>query len=234
MSGNEESASNFQPLILRPGDKMILEQISTGGDRNFGYFIAEKEEGPAAVIDPSGRPDLFSDLLERNKCRLRYVILTHSHYDHSGGAENLIRRNSALLVAHRHADCTVDMAVEDGAVLELGSLRLEIIHTPGHTEDSICVLCQGNLFTGDTLFVGKVGGTDLGHGASMEYESLHRKLMTLPEETRVYPGHDYGAASSSTIGLEKETNPFILCRSFEDFVELKANWAEYKIKHGIK
>jgi glyoxylase-like metal-dependent hydrolase (beta-lactamase superfamily II) len=68
----------------------------------------------------------------------------------------------------------------------------------------------------------------------MEYESLHRKLMTLPEETRVYPGHDYGAASSSTIGLEKETNPFILCRSFEDFVELKANWAEYKIKHGIK
>jgi len=96
------------------------------------------------------------------------------------------------------------------------------------------VLCENILLTGDTLFVGKVGGTDLGRGARAEYDSLNKKLMKLPDETKVYPGHDYGVAPSSTIGREKETNPFILCKSFEEFVDFKANWAEYKRRHGIK
>ena len=91
----------------------------------------------------------------------------------------------------------------------------------------------GKLVTGDTLFVGKVGGTDYGAGARAEYDSLHRKLMVLPDETEVWPGHDVGVAPRSTIGHEKRTNPFLRCEDFAAFVELKRNWLEYKRRHGI-
>ncbi|HUU29952.1 MAG TPA: MBL fold metallo-hydrolase [archaeon] len=213
---------------------MVFEQVETGGDRNFGYFIADKPGGYAAVVDPSGRADLFFELLNRHQAKLEYVIATHGHYDHTGGAADLARQGSACLVMHKLSGARADMLVEGGETLELGALELRIIHTPGHSMDSICVLCGDILLTGDTLFVGKVGGTDLGRGARAEYDSLHNKLLTLNDQTRVYPGHDYGTAPSSTIGREKETNPFILCHSFEEFVDLKANWAEYKRKHGIK
>ena len=213
---------------------MIFEQVPTGGDRNFGYFLADRSEGCSAVVDPSGRPDLFLELNECHKCTLKYVVCTHDHYDHTGGTHDIARHSSALIVMHQITGDRADLQVEDGEELALGSLTLKIIHTPGHTVDSICVLCDDILLTGDTLFVGKVGGTDLGRGASAEYESLHNKLMKLPDEIKVYPGHDYGVAPSSTIGREKETNPFLFRKSFEEFVDLKANWADYKRKHGIK
>ncbi len=212
---------------------MIFEQVSTGGDRNFGYFIAEGRGGFAAVVDPSGRPDLFFELIEKHGVSLKYVIITHDHYDHTGGADELARQSSALQVLHRSAGDRADLPVDDGDELELGSLILKVIHTPGHTEDSICILVEDILITGDTLFVGKVGGTDLDRQARREYDSLHKKLMSLPEATRVYPGHDYGAAPVSTIGAEQKNNPFIRQKSFEDFVNLKANWARYKREHGI-
>ena len=213
---------------------MIFEQVRTGGDRNFGYFLAEGPRGCAAVIDPSGRPELFFELLDKHDCVLKYVICTHDHYDHTGGIDTLARKSQALIVMHKTAGDRTDVPVEDGEDLQMGALKLKVIHTPGHTEDSICVLCGDILITGDTLFVGKVGGTDLGEGARAEYDSLHEKLLRLPDETKVYPGHDYGVAPSSTIGNERRTNPFLLCKSFEEFVHLKANWAEYKKKHGIK
>ncbi|MEA2062836.1 MAG: MBL fold metallo-hydrolase [Gemmatimonadota bacterium] len=213
---------------------MIFEQVRTGGDRNFGYFIADRPGGCAAVVDPSGSPGMFLELLEEHSCVLKFVILTHDHFDHTGGVKELVGRSAGLVVMHKQAGRAADLPAEDGETLDIGDLELKIIHTPGHTPDSICVLCRDVLLTGDTLFVGKVGGTDLGEGAKTEYDSLHRKLMTLPDETRVFPGHDYGVAPSSTIGNEKKTNPFILCKSLEQFVHLKANWAEYKRKHGIE
>lgn len=213
---------------------MIFEQVRTGGDRNFGYFLAEGGGGCAAVVDPSGAPELFFELLDRHCCELKYVICTHDHYDHTGGMDILARKSQALIVMHKINGDRADLPVEDGELIDMGRMQLKIIHTPGHTDDSICVLCGDILLTGDTLFVGKVGGTDLGEGARAEYDSLHRKLMSLPDETKVYPGHDYGVAPSSTIGREKVTNPFLRCGSFEEFVDLKANWAEYKKKHGVK
>jgi len=212
---------------------MIFEQVRTGGDRNFGYFLADSSRGFSAVVDPSGRPDLFLELNDRHNCQMKYVICTHDHFDHTGGARELTGQSSALIVLHKTAGDRADLPVEDGEELALGALTLKIIHTPGHTWDSICVLCDDILLTGDTLFVGKVGGTDLGTSARAEYDSLHDKLMKLPDETKVYPGHDYGVAPSSTIGREKQTNPFIIRGNFEEFVDLKANWAEYKRKHGI-
>jgi glyoxylase-like metal-dependent hydrolase (beta-lactamase superfamily II) len=213
---------------------MVFEQVRTGGDRNFGYFLADREGGCSAVVDPSGRPDLFFELNDRYRTELKYVICTHDHFDHTGGAQELARQSSALVVMHKLTGDRADLPVDDGEELVMGSLTLKVIYTPGHTADSICILCKDILLTGDILFVGKVGGTDLGEGARAEYDSLHRKLLKLPDETKVYPGHDYGVAASSTIGHEKKTNPFILQKSFEDFMKLKANWAEYKRQHGIK
>jgi hydroxyacylglutathione hydrolase len=213
---------------------MLFEQVRTGGDRNFGYFLAEGPGGYAAVVDPSGAPEMFFELLDRHRCELKYVICTHDHADHTGGITQLARRSQALTVMHKLAGDRADLPVLDGELIEMGALKLKIIHTPGHSDNSICILAGDVLLTGDTLFVGKVGGTDLGEGARAEYDSLHNKILTLPDETKIFPGHDYGESPSSTVGNERRTNPFLLCRTFEEFVDLKANWAEYKRAHGIK
>jgi hydroxyacylglutathione hydrolase len=209
---------------------MIFEQIRAGGDRNFAYLIGNAETHRAAVVDPAYSPELVLERAAAHELSVRFLINTHSHFDHASGNEYVLSHTDATLVTNE--------TKADGDELVLGSLTLRIIHTPGHTGDSICVLTAepgipGKLVTGDTLFVGKVGGTDFGSGARAEYESLHKKLLVLPPETEVWPGHDYGIAPSSTIGHEIETNPFLLREDFAAFVNLKRNWLEYKEEHGI-
>jgi hydroxyacylglutathione hydrolase len=211
---------------------MIFEQIKCGGDRNFAYIIADEESKEAALVDPAyGVSDLL-DRLEALGLTLKYVINTHSHGDHKGGNDEVVSRTQAQVVVHSSAGYA-DVPAEDDDILSLGALELRIIHTPGHTGDGICILAEDKLCTGDTLFVGKVGGTGLGQDAQDEYDSLHQKLMKLDDIVGVYPGHDYGTAPTSTIANEKATNPFILRPDFEGFVDLKENWAAYKLEHGI-
>ena len=122
----------------------------------------------------------------------------------------------------------------DGDFLDLGDLKIQVLLTPGHTPDSICIKAGDRLVTGDTLFVGKVGGTYGADDAREEFFSL-KKLMSLPPETTVWPGHDYGVRPHSTIGDELKNNPFITrLNDFDDFLWLKQNWAEYKKEHNIK
>ncbi|MHB9028435.1 MAG: hydroxyacylglutathione hydrolase family protein [Candidatus Latescibacterota bacterium] len=213
---------------------MILEQIPAGGDRNFSYGVADEDSHEAAVVDPGFPPARELDFLQRNGLILRYIINTHGHSDHTGGNEMLAAQTGSRIAVHASSRLRHDIDLRDGDVLRLGNTELHIIHTPGHTADSLCILVQGNLITGDTLFVGKVGGTGYGRDARDEYESLHRKLLTLPPETHILPGHDYGVRPSSRIGDELRENPFILRDSFESFLDLKKNWAEYKRVHGIK
>jgi glyoxylase-like metal-dependent hydrolase (beta-lactamase superfamily II) len=125
--------------------------------------------------------------------------------------------------------------VKDNEELPLGNLRLRFLHTPGHIPDHVCVLAEGKVLTGDILFVGKIGGTGPnfpGSDPGQQWESLQR-LMRLDPATEVWPGHDYGATPSSTIGREIAANPFLLCKTFEEFLHLKAHWAEYKKLHQI-
>ena len=213
---------------------MMVTQIRSGGDRNFSYVIADESSREAAVVDPGSPPEDELRFLERERLALRYIINTHDHIDHTGGNTALVRKTGALIAMHESARSPHDIDLTEGMSLTLGAIALRILHTPGHTSDSICILAGGDLITGDTLFVGKVGGTGFGTDARREYESLHKKLMTLPLDTRVWPGHDYGVRPSSTIGDELLENPFILRESFESFLELKRNWAEYKRIHGIK
>lgn len=212
---------------------MLLEQIRTGGDRNFGYWIMDRPTRETAVIDPSGKPDAFLRRAERDNATIRWVIATHDHPDHTGGITQIARKTGAHIVFHESAYAAGDRKVKHSDKLALGDTELEILHTPGHSADSICILVGDAVITGDTLFVGKVGGTGFGEDAKDEYDSLHNVLMKLPDHIRVFPGHDYGVAPQSTIGHERKTNPFLLRPDFDSFLELKKNWLEYKRIHGI-
>ncbi len=212
---------------------MIVRQLDGGGDRNFSYLIADETTKDAAVIDPGSPPRAELAALDAEGLTLRYIVATHGHFDHTGGIRELARRTGAKIAVHPVAPIPHDIALADGGIIEVGGIPLRIIHTPGHTHDSLCILAGGNLFAGDTLFVGKIGGTGTVEEARAEFDSLHRKLMTLPPTTRVWPGHDYGVRQVSTIGDELRENPFILRPDFESFLELKQNWLEYKREHGI-
>ena len=212
---------------------MFVKQFRTGGDRNFGYLVADPDNRKAAVIDPSYSPKRIVDFARDNGYEIEYVFCTHDHFDHTNGNATVkeLTGKEALLLGS--VDPVTGVTVEDNARFPLGSLEITVLYTPGHTADAICILVEDAVFTGDTLFVGKVGGTDLGDGARAEYKSLHQKLLRLPGNTRVYPGHDVGVAPESTIAHERETNPFLLRTDFEAFVDLKRNWAAYKKEHGI-
>lgn len=212
---------------------MFIEQVQTGGDRNFGYLVADEEEKKAIVIDPSFSPERLVELARARNYKILYVFNTHDHSDHTNGNATIERLTGRRALLYGSTDLLTNLRVIDGAVFPLGRLEARIIHTPGHTPDSTCILVGDALFTGDTLFVGKVGGTDFTRGAKMEYASLHKKLLTLPDTTRVFPGHDYGTSPRSTIGDERRTNPFLLQPDFESFVHLKRNWLSYKKEHGI-
>ena len=213
---------------------MIFEQIAVGGDRNFGYLLGDEQSKKAMLVDPSYNQKKVLSLVSDLGLDVIYVANTHGHYDHSKLSKRIAKATGAQVVCHKSAARGGQLGVDDGHQLEVGSLLVKIIHTPGHTADSICLLAEDKLITGDTLFVGKVGGTDLGDSARQEYHSLFDKLLKLPDNTQVWPGHDYGLRPTSTIGEERRENPFLLCRSFEEFGDLKRNWAQYKREHGIK
>jgi len=211
---------------------MFFKQISSGGDRNFSYLIACDRTKLAVVVDPSPDPLKVVDEISEFGVRILYVINTHSHVDHTSGNDYFKSKKGAEIVTFSGGDG--DVNIGDGGILNVGDVTLKFIHTPGHTPDSICILTDENLITGDTLFVGKVGGTYTEEDALAEFESLKR-LIDLPETIKVWPGHDYGISVSSTIENEKMTNPFMQrLNDFNDFLWLKQNWASYKVEHGIK
>ncbi len=212
---------------------MIFHQINAGGDRNFAYIVGDRKSGKAAIFDPPPNGSLYEGVLEDNGLHLTDTFITHAHSDHTWGIDEARKRGSSEIRVHENSPLSGCRRVRDTEEIQVGSINLKILHTPGHTEDSMCILAGGSLITGDTLFVGKVGGTDFKNGAKQQWNSLHNKILTLDDRINIYPGHDYGIHPFSTIGNEKRTNPFILCGTFEDFVHLKKNWLQYKREHGI-
>jgi glyoxylase-like metal-dependent hydrolase (beta-lactamase superfamily II)/trans-aconitate methyltransferase len=228
--GKKGKKAGEVPRAPWKGDRPMFKQISVGGDRNFAYLLADGNE--AAVVDPI-LPERVLEAAREAGVEIKYIVNTHGHYDHSDGNSEMKRATGAKLVAHESSGVGADIPVAGGEKFKLGATEFEILHTPGHTRDSICVLWEGKLVTGDTLFVGKVGGTGYGDDARAEYESLHNVIAKLPDDTEVWPGHDVGTEPSSTVGREKETNPFYQQPDLEAFIDLKRNWAAYKRKHGI-
>jgi hydroxyacylglutathione hydrolase len=196
-------------------------QIPVGQMANFTYIVADEESGEAAIIDPSWDLDEIFHALKRNGWRAKYVINTHTHFDHVLGNDQVAEVTGAKIVQHKNSQLEKHVAVSDGDVIEIGSIRLRVLHTPGHSTDSMCLILDGQLiFTGDTLFVGNCGRTDLpGSDLAEMYHSLFDRLGKLDEKLVVYPGHNYGSTTTSTIGREKKTNYVLQPRSKQEFLE---------------
>lgn len=198
---------------------MFFRQIKYQGD-NFSYIIADEDTREAAVVDPSFNANAIIQLLKNQNFNLKYIINTHSHGDHTAGNEEIKSSLGAKIVAYKSATAKKDVAVDNNDTIRVGKIAVKIIHTPGHTPDGICLLVDGKLLTGDTLFVGECGRTDLSGGNPEDmYNSLFHKLMKLDDNIEVYPGHDYGSRPYSTIGLEKRTNYTLEKRTLREFVE---------------
>jgi hydroxyacylglutathione hydrolase len=198
---------------------MFFRQIKYGGD-NFTYIIADEATRECAVVDPSFNTDAIIQLVKNQHLTVKYVIDTHSHFDHTAGNEEIKSTFNAKVVAHNLANIDKDVSVNDEDTLKVGSIAIHVIYTPGHTVDGICLLADGKLLTGDTLFVGECGRTDMPGASSKDmYNSLFNKLMKLDDNIEVYPGHDYGSRPYSTIGLEKKTNYVLEKRTLEEFIE---------------
>jgi glyoxylase-like metal-dependent hydrolase (beta-lactamase superfamily II) len=214
--------------------QLVFEQIRSGGDRNFGYLLGDRDAGQALLIDPSYSPDQFVERARDQGLTVTHIVNTHSHPDHVNGNERAVELTGAPLAAHPAMTPAVPLA--DGGELRAGAIRLQVLHVPGHCADHIVLFepAWRLLVTGDLLFVGKVGGTRSDEDARTEWNSLQKVLAAVPDEATVWPGHDYGARPSSTIGLERQTNPFLRCRTAEEFLALKRDWADYKKKMGLK
>jgi glyoxylase-like metal-dependent hydrolase (beta-lactamase superfamily II) len=196
-------------------------QIPVGQMANFTYIIADEEIGDAAIIDPSWDLDNVFHVLKKNGWRAKYVINTHTHFDHVLGNDQVAEVTGAKIVQHKNSQLEKHIAVSDGDVIEIGSVRLRVLHTPGHSKDSMCLVLDGQMiFTGDTLFVGNCGRTDLpGSDPAEMYDSLFERLGKLDEKMVIYPGHNYGPTPTSTIGREKKTNYVLQPRSKQEFLE---------------
>jgi len=199
---------------------MFFKQIQQHGD-NFSYVIADQETKEAAVVDPSFNADQIIRVIKSNSLQLKYIINTHGHSDHTAGNAELKSIFGAKTVGHERSRISPDIKVKDSDILAVGKINLQVIYTPGHTIDSICLLVdKKRLLTGDTLFVGECGRTDLAGGnAKSMYDSLFNKLSRLGNNVEIYPGHDYGPKQSSTLGEEKKSNYTLNPRSVEDFLE---------------
>lgn len=213
----------------------VFEQMEIGGDRNFGYLLGDRRAGVAALVDPAFRPEALVQRAEAQGLAVELILNTHGHADHTNGNDRARELTDAPLVAHRSAASEPEVAVEDGDARSLGGLTLEFLHVPGHADDHLLVHVpdHGVALTGDLLFVGKIGGTVGEEDARAELESLERVLAELPDETTVWPGHDYGCRPASTLGIERASNPFLLCDGFDEFFDLKRRWSAFKEEHGL-
>lgn len=209
---------------------MKIEQIPVGFMQVFCYLVYDDNTLEGVLIDPAGNEDDLLEHIEKIGISLLYVVNTHGHADHTSGNEKIRQATGAKVIMHEEDDTyyqrpegklfarnmgftvsgPADIRVKGGEEISVGKLKMKIIHTPGHTRGACCILIDGNLFTGDTLFVGAVGRTDLPGGSFKQLiESLQNLVRTLPPDTIVWPGHDYGERPRSTLAKEKETNPYI-------------------------
>ena len=203
---------------------MILEQFRSGGC--LSYLVGCDQHGVGLLVDPEiTLLDRYLAAAAQHGLRLHYLVDTHTHADHFSACRKLARRLELPVVMHRASPAPfVDIRVDEGECLIVGQLRLQILHTPGHTADSICLKLADCVLTGDTLLIGATGRTDLPTGDASElYDSLFGKLLELPAETRVFPAHNYRGQSSTTIGDERATNPRLQVDGRQAFVALMDN-----------
>lgn len=203
---------------------MLIKQITVGPLQSNCFIIGDEETSESIVIDPGDEPDLIMDVINGNGLKVNYIVCTHGHFDHVGAVSDIKGKTGAKVVIHKdeieiyHAARDMatfwgyeverlpepDMLVDDGDRIMVGNMSFTIIHTPGHSPGGICLYGEGIVVTGDTLFAGSVGRTDFYGGDMNKLKESFNRLMLLPGETRVLPGH----GPDSTIDIERRDNPF--------------------------
>ena len=200
---------------------MKVHQIEVGNMQNFTYILEDEDTGEAIILDPSWNLDEIQQIITRKALTVKFIVNTHHHFDHTLGNEAISKDTGAKIIQHESSTLDHDISVSDGHSIKFGNSELKVFHTPGHSKDSICLVGDGKIFTGDTLFVGNCGRVDLPGGSAKElYHSLHDILAKLDDDLILYSGHNYGSTPSSTIGNEKQTNFVMQKRTEEEFVEL--------------
>ena len=213
---------------------MIFKQEFDTKTSTYTYIIASAKGREALIIDPVlENVEDYINILKELNLKLVKVIDTHIHADHITGASKLkqVTNCTTIMGEHTPAD-TVEIKVTDSEIINIDNLKIRSMYTPGHTSDSYSFLLDNYLFTGDTLLINGTGRTDFQNGSSKDaYNSLFNNLLKLPEETLVYPGHDYNGKFSSTIGNEKKFNPRLQVKSLDEYVDImsKLNLAKPKM-----
>ena len=194
-----------------------------GAMKNFGYVLGDDATGEGAVVDPGADHARLLEAARRLGVRVTHVLLTHGHWDHIDETEDVVKATGAKVAAHPANPARPDVPLADGQVLRLGGLDVRTHWTPGHVGDAVCFEVGGKLLTGDTLFVGECGRTDLpGSDPAAMWHTLHTVLARLPRTLEVCPGHDYGATPTSTLEREFRENYVLAPRTREEFVRFMA------------
>ena len=205
---------------------MIFRQMFDSVSNTYTYLLAGRQGGEALIIDPViENVDHYLQLIEELDLTLLKAIDTHVHADHITGLGGLRDATKCVTVMGKQSKVDmVSMRVEEGDKIEIDSVVLDVLYTPGHTDDSYCFVMPDRVFTGDTLFIRGTGRTDFQHGdARAAYDSLFNKLLKLPDETFVYPGHDYKGDTVSTIGEERAFNPRLQVKSADEYADIMDN-----------
>ena len=208
-------------------ESLFFKQIEVGIMQNFVYLIGSGRTKEVVVVDPAWEVDRILEEAEKEEVKIIGALITHTHFDHVNGVEDLLEAlpNTKVYVHQAEANFLPKesaniTAVSGGEKIPLGDLEIQLIHTPGHTPGSQCFLVNNNLVSGDTLFIGACGRCDLPGGDPQQmYQSLTQRLMKLPDKTMVYPGHNYADQPSSTLKEQKQQNPFMKFQSLNDFLE---------------
>ena len=205
---------------------MIFKQVFDQKSSTYTYLIASSKGREALIIDPVlDNVDNYISLLNNLDLKLVKVIDTHIHADHVTGASKLknLTKCSTIMGEHTPAD-TVEIKVKDDEFIKLDNLKIKAMYTPGHTSDSFSFLMDNYLFSGDTLLINGTGRTDFQNGNPKDsYNSIFNKLLKLPDETLLYPAHDYKGEKVSTIGKEKKQNPRLQVNSVDEYIDIMSN-----------